>query len=331
LGIFISQRDKKQLLETASELLESGVAVEQLAEDLLDYFRNLLLIKSGIRRESLLSFAASEFSTEVLEAFSAPQLEKALELLLELHRALRFSASPRFDLELALYQLAELGDFIPPGELLKSLRSLKAAVLAESGAAAGAVSAGAAEVPDGRGGTLRAAASGPDPLARPATAPKGTGGASSAAAAAASVAAAAAADAGAGAPAEETAEEGEPGIAGSPEDSESPPASAAAAGLKPLLEAVRREKLALAASLQKAESWSLESGELRLVYSQKDRYPGVQVSRERDTVIRLAAGVFPGVTRLRVDFSGQTPGGGARNAQAEMVKKIFRGEVIKGE
>ena len=118
----------------------------------------------------------------------------------------------------------------------------------------------------------------------------------------------------------------------SPEEPDSGPASAAVAGLKPLVDAVRREKLALAASLQKAEAWSLENGELRLVYSQKDRYSGVQVSRDRETVIRLAATVLPGVARLRVDFSGQSSGSGAaRNVQAEMVKKIFRGEVVKGE
>jgi DNA polymerase-3 subunit gamma/tau len=306
LGTFIAQRDKKQLLEAASELLESGVAVEQLAEDLLDYFRNLLLLKSGIRRESLLSFPSGEFSAQVLDSLTAPQLEKALEMLLELHRALRFSASPRFDLELVLCQLAELGDFIPAGQLLQSLRSLKEAVLAESGAIPGTAEAGA---PAAVGEPPRAAGVGANAEAEAARGPR---------------------EAAAAMPAPQAEGERE---AAEPADSGSPgPTSAAVAGLRPLVEAVRREKLALAASLDKAESWSVEGGELRLVYSQKDRYPGVQVSRDRDTVIRLAAAVFPGVTRLRVDFSGQVPAdSAARNLQAEMVKKIFRGEVIKGE
>jgi DNA polymerase-3 subunit gamma/tau len=133
LGIFISQRDKKKLLEAAAELLESGVAVEQLAGDLLDYFRNLLLIKNGIRRESLLSFAVGEFSPEVVENFSAAQMEKALELLLELHRGLKFSANPRFDLELVLPSWPAWGPD-PARGAAGLLRSLKAAVLAESGA-----------------------------------------------------------------------------------------------------------------------------------------------------------------------------------------------------
>jgi hypothetical protein len=96
---------------------------------------------------------------------------------------------------------------------------------------------------------------------------------------------------------------------------------------------VRREKLALAASLEKAESMSLERGELRLVYRPKDRYPGVQVSREKDVILRHAATVFgsQNVTRLRVDYAGEDPGAAAPNHQAEMVKKIFRGEVVKGQ
>jgi DNA polymerase-3 subunit gamma/tau len=307
LGVFISQRDKKQLLEAAAELLESGVAVEQLAEDLLDYFRNLLLIKSGIQRESLLSFAVREFSPEVVALFSAAQLEKALELLLELHRGLKFSANPRFDLELVLCQLSGLGDLIPPGELLQSLRSLKAAVLKESGAMVeGAATEGAA-VPTALGVALDALAAAGQGRNAVRPAPE--------ASAAATPAAAAAAPNAAQAPA-------------------APAAPATAADFKALVDAVRTEKLALAASLEKAEGCSLERGELRLVYRVKDRYPGAQVSRDREVILKHAAVVFAGqnVTRLRVDFSGEdAAGASAPNHQAEMVKKIFRGEVVKGE
>jgi DNA polymerase III gamma/tau subunit len=277
-------------------LLESGVAVEQLAEDLLDYFRSLLLVKNGIQRESLLSFAVGEFSPEVVAYFSAPQLERAMELLLELHRGLRFSASPRFDLELVLCQLVGLGDLVPPGELLESLRSLKAAVLAESGATLGPERAEAA--PAGAPGAPGAEGVSSTPPASP------SAGASAAAPTIAPIAAMSTAGALAG-----------------------------PSALQALVDAVRKEKLALAASLEKAETLSLERGELRLVYRPKDRYPGVQVSREREVILRHAAAVFAGQnpTRLQVDYSGEEPGSAAPNHQAEMVKKIFRGEVVKGQ
>ncbi len=315
LGIYISQRDKKLLLEAAAELLESGVSVEQLAEDLLDYFRNLLLIKNGIQREALLSFAVREFSPEVVAFFSAPQLERALELLLELHRGLRFSANPRFDLELVLCQLAGLRDLIPPAELLESLRSLKSAVLAESGASLEGTRGGPAGTATGAG-------------------PAGESGAATGASATGASGARASPTQAARTPDAEGAVGAAQGATGAPE---APPPSAASlagpAALQALVDAVRKEKLALAASLEKAEALSLERGELRLVYRPKDRYPGVQVSREREVILRHAAVAFAGqsVTRLRVDYSGEEPGAAAPNHQAELVKKIFRGEVVKGE
>jgi DNA polymerase III gamma/tau subunit len=293
------------------------VAVEQLAEDLLDYFRNLLLIKNGIQRESLLSFASREFSPEVVAFFSAAQLEKALELLLELHRGLKFSANPRFDLELVLCQLAGLGDLIPAGELLESLRSLKAAVLSESGAVLSSEGAGGGSpsAPSAGAGAAGAASPPPD---------TGAGPAPPTADAARVTAPPAVSPAGA-APVS--------GVSPDAAPPASSPAAPSPAALQSLVNAVRKEKLALAASLEKAEALSLESGELRLVYRPKDRYQGVQVSREREVILRHAAAVFAGqnVTRLRVDYSGEDPGSAAPNHQAEMVKKIFRGEVVKGE
>lgn len=277
LGLIISQGDIKALLEAASQILERGVSVEQLASDLLDYFRNLLLIKSGIQRESLLSFAVEDYSPKVIAFFSTGQLEKALELLLELHRNLRFSVNPRFDLELVLCQLAGLKDLIQPAEVLQALQSLKAA-LAGDPAEAGASAASDAQGQEPNSGSP---------------------------------------EAGMGDVEEESGSEGR----------------AASSGLQKLIDAVRREKLALAASLQKAESWHLTQGELRLAYLQKDRYSGEHVIKEKEVVLRHASAVFgpEAVARLQVTFIGSGGSGAvSRNEQAEMVKKIFRGEVVKG-
>jgi DNA polymerase-3 subunit gamma/tau len=276
LGLIISQGDKKQLLEASTEILDRGVSVEQLASDLVDYVRNLLFLKSGIHRESLLTFAPEDYSPKVTAFFNAGQLEKALELLLELHRNLRFSINPRFDLELVLCQLAGLKDLIQPAEVVQALQSLKAVLLPGSSTGAGS----------------------------PAPAAQGE------------------AEEPAGAETEVTA------------DAAPPEAQAAPSGLRSLIEAVRKEKLALAASLEKAESWQLAEGELRLLYRQKDRYSGEHVLKEKDAVLKHTSSAFgPGaVARLQVAFSGAGGTSAAsRNEQAEMVKKIFRGEVVKGE
>jgi len=273
LGLIISQGDKKGLLEAAAEILDRGVPVEQLASDLVDYYRNLLFLKTGIRREALLTFAPDDYSPQVVAFFNTAQLEKALELLLELHRNLKLSINPRFDLELVLCQLAGLKDLIQPAEVVQALQRLKASLP-------------------------------PGPSSRetsPATAGPGA--------------------------AQEAPEVEAAADAPSPEGS-------APSGLRSLIEAVRKEKLALAASLEKAESWQLAEGELRLTYRPKDRYSGEHVLKEKEAVLKLAPSVFgPGAAvRLQVAFSGAKGSPVAsRNEQAEMVKKIFRGEVVKGE
>jgi len=237
----ISQRDKKAILESCSEVLDRGVSVEQFVVDLIDYFRNLLFLKCGIRKSSLLSGSPDDYPGELLESFSTEQIEKAIELLLELHRNLRLSLQQRFDLELVMCQLANLQDLIDPAELLKTIRAVKIDLF--SGKKSGS--------------------------------------------------------------------------------------------FDDLIEAVRREKLALSTLLEKCESWRIADGELLLEFSAQDRFSAEQVSRERDTLVKHASRVFSDqdVRRLRVEILGGEQNSSSHvNEQAEIVKKIFRGEIIdKGE
>jgi DNA polymerase-3 subunit gamma/tau len=313
LGSIISQRDKKEILEFSAEILDTGVSVEQLAVELTDYFRNLLFIKNGIRKDALLSFPVAEYSPEVYESFSSEQLERGIELLLELQRNLKFSLQQRFDLELALSQLASLQDLIQPAELLQTVQALRRMVTeglpagGEPGAPPSptASRAPAAARPAKRG--ERSERSGPRPSAVPA-APMAAPGATEA-------------------PGQVE------GHAGGPRE-----AGTASGSLEDLVESVRKEKFALSTSLGKASSWELRGEELRLVFS--DAFCAEQVLKEKDAVLRHAAAVFgrqpaPGggkPLRLRVEVAGSDrAAGGPGNEQAEIVRKVFRGEYVKGE
>jgi DNA polymerase-3 subunit gamma/tau len=266
----ISQGNKKTVLETYSEILDRGVSVEQFVADLTDYFRNLLFLKCGIRKSSLLSGSPDDYPEELVHSFRTEQIEKGIELLLELHRNLRFSLQQQFDLELVMCQLASLQDLIDPAELVNTIRSVKADLFP---APAESTVAGTA----------------------PRSAPKRSPGRSS-----------------------EEQKQGEK--AGTLED---------------LIEAVRREKLALSTLLEKCDSWQITDGELHLDFTEQDRFSAEQVIKERDTVIRHANAVFASqdVRRLRVEvLGGQNGSSQAVNEQAEIVKKIFRGEIVdKGE
>jgi DNA polymerase-3 subunit gamma/tau len=296
----ISQRDKKAILESCSEVLDRGVSVEQFVVDLTDYFRNLLLLKCGIRKSSLLSGSPDDYPGELIEFFSTEQIEKAIELLLELHRNLRFSLQQRFDLELVMCQLASLHDLIDPAELLGAIRAMKTELFSASPSTAASKTAAP---PTARRSSMEStpASSNTSPsTVLPSTVPPST-------------------DAEAHA-----AEDGAGNQAGKKEGN-----------FEELIGAVRREKLALSTLLEKCESWQIADGELRLEFRAQDRFSAEQVGKERETLVRHASHVFSeqDVRKLRVEVRGGDEESSTMfNEQAEIVKKIFRGEIIdKGE
>jgi DNA polymerase-3 subunit gamma/tau len=107
------------------EILSSGVAIEQFVIDLAGYYRGLLLLKNGVTRESLLGYKASQFSAKVLDTYDSIRIEQALELLLDCYRDIRYSVSPRFELETAVSKLSWLTRWASPVELKDALENAK--------------------------------------------------------------------------------------------------------------------------------------------------------------------------------------------------------------
>jgi len=108
-----------------AEILDSGVSIEQFVIDLAGYFRSLLLLKNGVTRESLLGYSPSLFSAKALETFDSVRLEQALELLLDCYRDIRYSVSPRFELETAVSKLSWLSRWISPTELGEAVENAR--------------------------------------------------------------------------------------------------------------------------------------------------------------------------------------------------------------
>jgi len=102
-------------------LLSSGVAVETFIADLAGYYHSLLLLKAGITREALLGYPPARFSGAVLEKYDAIRLERAGELLYALHRDIRYSVSPRFELETLASKLCWLEKWVSPPELASAV------------------------------------------------------------------------------------------------------------------------------------------------------------------------------------------------------------------
>jgi DNA polymerase-3 subunit gamma/tau len=132
------------VLARIDDILAAGVAVETFITNLAGYYHSLLLIKAGVNRESILGYSPDRFSAPVLEKLDTLRLARAGELLFELYRDIRYSVSPRFELETLAAKFCWLDRWVSPPELAETVDRAKEALkgrvsrpLAREGTAAG--------------------------------------------------------------------------------------------------------------------------------------------------------------------------------------------------
>jgi DNA polymerase III subunit gamma/tau len=283
--------DPAQVLERLDAVLATGVSVEQLVSDLAEYFRNLLFLKSGITRDTLLGYAPTDFDADVLARLTAEQIEKAIEMLLALYRTIRFSLSQRFELELVLVRLAALDRLISPADIMDALREAR-------GSATTRPQAGPAQPRREPGPMLRE----PSRPAQPAAAPRPAGAV--------------------------------PATASAPQNG---PAAAPIPAVEPgkvvprLIEAIRRDSPALASALEKCIGSSVDEGDLLLTFQSRDRFAGELVLKEKDSLGQRASALLARPVRLRVAFQEARVEQARVDQRVELLRKVFRGEVVKGE
>lgn len=125
--------DSATVLLKFDEYLQNGVSIEQLISNCTDYLRSVLFIKSGIKKEALLGQSAERFSADVVNAWSSIQVERALNIFMQLYRDIRYSISPRFEFELALSRLCWLKDFVSAQEVKKAIDAVKPVLMNAAG------------------------------------------------------------------------------------------------------------------------------------------------------------------------------------------------------
>jgi len=121
----IAKGNGKAVLEETHKILMSGISIDQFVMDITNYFRSVLFIKHSIHKESILGFDKKRFSQEVIDALSVSQIEHILELLLNLHRNLKYTLNRNFELELTLSRMSSIAEYITPGEILNRLEKIK--------------------------------------------------------------------------------------------------------------------------------------------------------------------------------------------------------------
>lgn len=114
------------VINLLDEFLQGGVSIEQLISNSADYLRSLLLIKKGVKKEALLGNSPERYSAAVLNAWNPIQIERALSIYLQLYRDIRYSLSPRYELELAFSRLCWIGQYVSNIEVKKAIDAAQA-------------------------------------------------------------------------------------------------------------------------------------------------------------------------------------------------------------
>ena len=128
----------EDVLNMLDEFLQGGISIEQFISNCADYLRALLLIKSGVTKESLLGNTAERYSQIVLASWNPIQIERALSIYLQLYRDIRYSLSPRYELELAFSRLCWISQYVSNMEVKKAIDAAQALLMPAMNTASGA-------------------------------------------------------------------------------------------------------------------------------------------------------------------------------------------------
>ncbi len=121
-------KDSAGTIEAISSLFSSGVSADRIIKDSAEFFRTLMLYKAGIKRPDILGSALSDIPDDIAAMLSEEQIEAGLKAVLDLYRDLRYSLSPRFEIELLFLRMSALPDLVTPSSLVRKLEEMKKGV-----------------------------------------------------------------------------------------------------------------------------------------------------------------------------------------------------------
>jgi DNA polymerase-3 subunit gamma/tau len=293
----VANGDGQKLIEITERVLSLGISVEQFTIDLAEYFRGILFLRKGIRKESILGMSPDRFSGRILKSLTDTQVEHALELALSLYRSIRYSLNQRFDLELMLSKLSSLRDYLTPREILQGMQELRESMVA------------------GDRSDSQAGSSHPqNPAASSHKAPRETADRREAAV---------------------SQEETEHDDSGAPDVAHSSLAGLDHDQVAAIIQCVRPARLALSTALERAVRWEMADAELLIIFG--NEYPANAARGEEEVIRNAAADVLgkPVLVRIKVDVSASPstapPEEGTQDENVEMVKRVFRGEIVEEE
>jgi DNA polymerase-3 subunit gamma/tau len=121
----IMDRQTGAILSIVNELVRGGRDLRSFARGLIQYFRDLLVVRAAPDSPELVELAGDRQElTELSSRLSEDDLIRSIDLLTQVEGALRWAPEPRFHLEVALLKLAQLRELVSFEDLLARFEAL---------------------------------------------------------------------------------------------------------------------------------------------------------------------------------------------------------------
>jgi len=123
----ILHKDIVKLLVLVDKLVNEGRDIGQVANGLINYFRNLFFISLGERGENLVDVSQDTKETLVLQTnqFRKARLWQILEMISSLEKNIRTTRTPRAFLEIAMIKIVNTMSPVMLGEIVEKLGELE--------------------------------------------------------------------------------------------------------------------------------------------------------------------------------------------------------------
>ncbi|WNY68661.1 DNA polymerase III subunit gamma/tau [Borreliella lusitaniae] len=124
LSVSILSEDVKELICVLDSIFLAGVSYEQFLLDSIEFFREALFLKIGIKNFEFIGIKSENLKKKLIE-FDLNYLERIIVVLLETYRDLQFSVNPRYELEINFIKILRLKNYIPNHVLIKQIQNLE--------------------------------------------------------------------------------------------------------------------------------------------------------------------------------------------------------------
>lgn len=127
LSDFLLQKDITGALDLLDDIYDRGYELKKLYTDLLEHFRNLLIVKMGQKVEKLVELPEHEILQLKAQArhLSASGLNQIFDLFFRQEASIRFAAQPKLVLEMIFVQLFQFQPALPIDDLIDKLDHLR--------------------------------------------------------------------------------------------------------------------------------------------------------------------------------------------------------------